>query len=512
MSIKRNIVANYVGQGVVAALSIAFVPLYIRYLGIEAYGLIGLFTTIQIWLSLFDAGMSPTLNREMARFTAGATSDRAIRDLLHSVTLLCAAVALMVAAGLALASHYFATGWVNPSSLTPETVRQSFLVMASVVGLRFVEGVQRSALMGLQRQVWLNLLNVAVALLRSVGALAILAFVSPTLQAFMLWQGIVSLVSLAAIAVKLRVALPRPAARARFSWDALKEVRGFAGGMFGITLLAIMLTQVDKLLLSRLLPLDQFGYYMLAANVAAMLSLVAAPVTQAVFPGFVALVEQDDRASLAHRYHLAAQMVTVLIAPAALLLMAFPHTALIVWSNDPMLAARTATQLALLAAGCFVNALMYVPHHLQLANGWTSLSIRFNMVAVALLIPALLWAAPIYGATAAALIYAGLNVAYLLLQIPMMHRRLLRDEQHRWYIGDVALPTAAAATVIVGARLIVGDAATRYPGAALLVGLALAASVAALLAAGGVRGVVVAQARALLSGCRGRQPVAGRGV
>ena len=67
--LKRNLIANYLGQGWAALMGLAFIPLYIKYLGIEAYGLIGLFALLQAWLSLLDMGMTPTLGREMARFT-----------------------------------------------------------------------------------------------------------------------------------------------------------------------------------------------------------------------------------------------------------------------------------------------------------------------------------------------------------------------------------------------------------------------------------------------------------
>ena len=83
MSLKRNIIANYFGQGWAAVMGLAFVPLYIEYLGMEAYGLIGLFSVLQAWLAMLDMGMTPTLNREMARFTAGSHSPQSIHNLLR---------------------------------------------------------------------------------------------------------------------------------------------------------------------------------------------------------------------------------------------------------------------------------------------------------------------------------------------------------------------------------------------------------------------------------------------
>ncbi|MBS1199036.1 MAG: polysaccharide biosynthesis protein, partial [Proteobacteria bacterium] len=41
--LRRNLIANYLGQGWAAIMGMAFVPLYIKYLGVESYGLIGLF-------------------------------------------------------------------------------------------------------------------------------------------------------------------------------------------------------------------------------------------------------------------------------------------------------------------------------------------------------------------------------------------------------------------------------------------------------------------------------------
>jgi O-antigen/teichoic acid export membrane protein len=73
MSLKKNLIANYLGQAWRALVGLAFIPLYIRYLGIEAYGLIGIFAILQAWLALLDLGLRPALGREMARFTGGGS-------------------------------------------------------------------------------------------------------------------------------------------------------------------------------------------------------------------------------------------------------------------------------------------------------------------------------------------------------------------------------------------------------------------------------------------------------
>ena len=57
---KRNLIANFVGRGWVALMGIAFIPLYIKFMGIESYGLVGFFTTFQAVFALLDLGLTTT--------------------------------------------------------------------------------------------------------------------------------------------------------------------------------------------------------------------------------------------------------------------------------------------------------------------------------------------------------------------------------------------------------------------------------------------------------------------
>jgi O-antigen/teichoic acid export membrane protein len=50
-SLKRNILANYVSQFYVTIIGIVAMPLYLRYLGVEAYGLVGFFAMLQAWFN-----------------------------------------------------------------------------------------------------------------------------------------------------------------------------------------------------------------------------------------------------------------------------------------------------------------------------------------------------------------------------------------------------------------------------------------------------------------------------
>jgi O-antigen/teichoic acid export membrane protein len=126
------------------------------------------------------------------------------------------------------------------------------------------------------------------------------------------------------------------------------------------------------------------------------------------------------------------------------LMACFAEGIMFVWSGDVGLARETGPLLSVLAIGTFLNGLMQVPYHLQLAHGWTGLSIKVNIVAVLLLIPAILWVVPRFGPLGAAWIWVALNGGYVLCAVQFMHRRLIPHEKWRWYVLDVLLPMSGA--------------------------------------------------------------------
>ena len=65
--LKKNILANLIGNFLTAIVFVIVIPVYVKYLGVESYGLIGFFASLQIIFSVLDMGLSATLNREFAR-------------------------------------------------------------------------------------------------------------------------------------------------------------------------------------------------------------------------------------------------------------------------------------------------------------------------------------------------------------------------------------------------------------------------------------------------------------
>lgn len=473
MSLKKNTIANYLGQGWTALMGLAFIPVYIRYLGVEAWGLVGFMSMLQAWLTLFDMGLTPTLSREMARFQAGAHGAQSIRDLLRSLEVIYGGVAMAVVGIVWFIAPWVAEHWLSASHLSVASVAQAIGVMGLVLAARMVEQIYRGAIQGLQRQVWLNGAQSALATLRWAGVIGVLAWISPSIESFFLWQGLVSLLSVAVLARKTYHWLPYGERPARFDLAAIVRIRRFAGGMAATTLLALLLTQVDKLLLSKLVSLEDFGYYTLAASVAGALYFLVAPIATAVSPRLTELVAKSEHQVLIDTYHQASQWLAAVLIPVALVLAAFAEPLLYVWTGNVSLTQQAGPLLVLLALGTLCNGFMHVPYMTQLAHGWTGFAIRVNIVAVCFIVPAIIWAVPRFGAIGAAWAWLVLNAGYVLIGMHFMHRKLLPGEKWRWYRDAVFKPLVIGSITVLALRQWIALPQDRAPMAAALAGVSL---------------------------------------
>ena len=120
---------------------------------------------------------------------------------------------------------------------------------------------------------------------------------------------------------------------------------------------------------------------------------------------------------------------------------------LLLWTQDRSIAENTHLVLSLLTAGAAFNALASLPYALQLASGWTRLSLVFNTVSTLVLAPLVYFMSLKYGGVGAAIVWVIINASYVLVGLYLMHQRLLLGELLRWYRVDVGQPLLAAAAV-----------------------------------------------------------------
>src|SRR5579884_3671135 len=151
-------------------MSLAFIPVYTRLMGMEAYGLVGFSAVLNATFSLLDMGLSPTMNREMARLSAHLERAQEARDTVRTLEWIYWPIGLVIAAVGLAAAPLFTRYWLHTDRLSPVTVQQAVSLMALSIALQWPYSLYEGGLLGLQRQVLLNGISITANTARGVGS------------------------------------------------------------------------------------------------------------------------------------------------------------------------------------------------------------------------------------------------------------------------------------------------------------------------------------------------------
>ena len=442
--LRTNIVANYAGQVWQAVMGFAFVPIYLRWLGAESFGLVALMLSLQAVSQLLDFGAGGAVNRELARRSGGHNDPQSMRDMVRTMEVPIWSLALAVGVAIWLAAPWIAEQWLRTEHMDPARTAGAVTLVAVAITTLWPSSFYTNALAGLEQQARLNLINSVFATLRNAGVLVVLHWISPTIEAFLLWYALVGALNSVTLAIFLWRSLPVGHHRARFRWHEVRTTLKFAGGLFAIVLSGMLLIQLDRLTLSALRPLSELGYYALAISISAGLGRMVLPMFTAIYPRFSRLYAAGAQDEIATLYHYASRLLTAMVASIAAVIAFWGSDVLYLWTGDMVVAELVYVPMLLLVAGSAFNGLSILPYALQLSFGWTSLSIRTNMALLVLAVPYAIWAVSRFGMIGAASTWFLASLFALLVTLPFMHRRLLQGQLSMWFTRAVLPPVGAA--------------------------------------------------------------------
>ncbi|MBR9870833.1 MAG: oligosaccharide flippase family protein [Gammaproteobacteria bacterium] len=457
MSLKRNITANYASQLYVTGVGILILPLYIKYMGAEAYGLVGLFTMLQAWFGLLDMGLTPTIGRETARYHGGSMTALAYRQLLRALTLIFAVVALGGGGGLWLFSERVAQQWLNVETLSLGTVVLAIQIMTISVALRWLGGLFRGVITGSEQLVWLSVFNAVIATLRFIAVFGSMWFYGFTPVVFFIHQLCVALLELGGLWLASLKFTPKAntlGAPIGWSFKPVKPVLKFSLSIAFTSSVWVLVTQTDKLVLSGILPLAEYGYFTLAVLVASGIMVVSGPVSIALMPRMARLNAEGKWDEMIQVYRNATQLVTVIAGSAAIVIAFNAELLLFAWTGDRELAEKAAPILRLYAIGNGFLAVAAFPYYLQYALGNLRYHLIGNAVMVVVLIPGIIAAATYYGGVGAGWVWLGVNGLFLLTWVGYVHGKLVPGLHCRWLGGDVMKIAILPLLVMVGSKFV----------------------------------------------------------
>lgn len=195
--------------------------------------------------------------------------------------------------------------------------------------------------------------------------------------------------------------------------------------------------------------------------------------------------------------------MSVMILPAAIVVSLFSSELIFLWTGDPVTVANTHSIVSILIIGTALNGLMNLNYALQLAHAWTKFALYANIIASIVLVPMIYLLTTHYGVVGAASAWVILNTGYMLICIPIVHACLLKGEQWRWCLNDVAVPLLTAVIIATFWRLLIPGEMSKIAMFVCLAGVSATTLLATVFATSVTRLWIADKLTSLRLNCKG---------
>lgn len=408
MNFKINVIANYFGKFVSILSNFIFIPLYISILGFENYSIISFCLVVAGIMVVLDSGLTATLSRELARADQNSEEKIKIFKTLESIYLLISFFAICI---LFLLSNIISSGWLTSSRYNSSDISLFIKIFSFDVGFQLLFRFYLGGFLGLEKQIKSNSLQILWGLSRN-GLVLIVIAVFPTLITFFIWQSSVSFLFVLISGTLLRKEL-LGLIKLKFykiEKEVIKKSWKFAAGVLLISLVAAMNTQMDKLAISKLLPIENLGHYTIAVSLSMGIFILINPISSAILPRFTNYFSSGQVLLAQDLFNKVNRIVSVLVFSMLSCMFYFRTELIWIWTGSTEIALQSGIYIPYMALGISFLSMQILPYNIAIANGNTKLNYVIGIISLCFSLPGY-WIGTIYfGAIGAAFVFSLIQV------------------------------------------------------------------------------------------------------
>lgn len=354
MSLGRHSIANLSGAVVPLLVALITIPLYLRYIGPERYGVLAVIMALTGYFGFFDLGLGRAVTQRMARISDAPANERS--NLLW--TAITASFLLGVIGGVVLwiGAEYLITNVIDMSGQS----RREAIASALWLGIALPFLLPVSALSGALHA---KLRFVEVNIIQVFGG--VLGLVLPVIVA---WAGYVDLSYLVPVTLASRVLtmlllfdqcrrhvplIGRPCCHSTH----LQPLLRYGGWISIMTLFAPLLVTIDRIVIGSLIGARAVASYTVPYDLVSRAMVVSGSFSSALFPR-LASAGMDEGRLLANR---ASAILVAIITPIVIAGLFLSQPFLNYWVGVDF-AASSSGVAEILLIGVWINAVV-IPHH-----------------------------------------------------------------------------------------------------------------------------------------------------
>ncbi|MCR4081616.1 oligosaccharide flippase family protein [Providencia stuartii] len=434
--VNLNIIANLIGKLIIAGAAFLAVPIYVNILGKESYSLVSLLTTIQAIFILLDGGISAGYLRQIAFYSKSSENNEKAFCLSKIIEILFWCISAIIFFLLFFSRNSFLNGWLDVSEKLKPYALESFGYIAAIVSIKFILLFYYSTLKGYQRFLQINIIITSITIAKFIFSIILLQFFKDVSTIFKVYLAM-SIFELIMVKYYAQKNFKFKKFNLRVSIDELKKIKGFIGIMALVSLTSAILSQMDKIIISSYVTLEEYSYYAIASLIASVPLLISSPMSSAIYPKLVQLSE--DTAKLTKFYIRYSSLISIIIFPLSVYYVLNANEILIWWTSDKEITKNAYLVSILLILGSSILSIMSMPYFLALANMFVKIPLVTNLITISVTIPMIILLAPKVGIISGGISWLTVNIMLLVIFQFMLGKKNLLTNNSYWFISNLVL-------------------------------------------------------------------------
>ncbi len=429
-------------------------PLYLDLLGGELFGIFGFFLLLQSWFVILDAGLTPTFSRQVAFIKGNNSEMPGIKQLTRNFEIVFVVTAFLIFLLIFNSNSFLSINWIKAEQTSQDIISTAIFVMSLMIPLRWMTGLYRSGILGFEDQVWLNKASMIFISLRMIGGLLFLIFFEKNIIHLLIIHLLFFALELIFFAIRFYLSLPKNQLKISasfFEWNYFIKLIPFSLSIGYTTILWVLVSQFDKLILSGILKLEQFGYFTMLIMITNGVMLMSAPISAAILPRMTNYVAKEKYEKLKNLYSTSSQLVVLIITSLAATLIFFGDEILYIWTRNEAATEWIGSVMPLFVLSSAVLSLAAFSYYLQTAYGSLKLHVIGETISAGLFLPIIYFSAMNFGVMGVGLAMLIFRFFWFMVWTPVVHKKFLNDFHLAWLFQKI-IPTCFS-TIIISSLL-----------------------------------------------------------
>jgi len=331
--IGRNSIYTLIRRAIILPIGLAIVPIIIKFIGVEGYGVWIMIQTLLTYSSVMDMGFSSAMTKYTAEYD-GYGDHGKITQIFNTLFVVYVFLCLILFFIVFMCKGTIVTSLIRPIAIPKETVSFALMISISVFALTMSFSVYPSFLNGIQRMDVTNKIDSISSIIKFVLSIVFL-YPGWGIKGLALSGGISCIItSILYIYATKRVAPYLTFNPFLFNLKTLKEIWGFSvyGAMSNVV--AMIHLQLDKLIINYFLGVNSLALYDIAHRLVFFLWGLCGSFVAPVMPAISKIHASHGIEKSKEVFQTIFKYTSLIICPLFLFVAVFANTLIIAWLGN----------------------------------------------------------------------------------------------------------------------------------------------------------------------------------